>query len=152
MKIQRLKEVFLEKGYTFYFHLYLKEIGFLKILLLEKIKLDTDICKFHKLSSTEVARLSNKSHIVIDLANKNQTGQTMRVFETMGSNNKLLSTHPLLNIEEYYNKDMMKFLDTNSLFIEEDWINKTLNYDKMTIEKYSIKVWIKELLKDPEFK
>lgn len=86
------------------FYYYLK-------LMIKGIKLEKKHLVFENISFAEILKLYSNSDIIIDIANENQTGLTMRTFEALGANKILLTNNLSILEESFYNSKNIKFFN-----------------------------------------
>ena len=122
--------------------------------------LDTDIVSFTPFAADAIRDMCLHSKAVLDLAQENQQGLTMRTMETLGIKRKLVTNNIYLKDYEFYN-------ESNALVMEDlaakadaaeatgdysafklpdaDWLDKPYEEDEAVRKKYSIHAWIDNL-------
>lgn len=106
--------------------------------------------KFEKIDEKETYELMKTSKMIVDVPMKNQNGLTIRVFEALGFNKKLITTNK--NIVEY------DFYDPQNIYVydgkfdfESDFFTKPYRMlPKELKEKYSLSSFLDALLKEVE--
>jgi len=123
--------------------------------------LDMDIISFTPFKPEEIRDMCLSSKAILDLANEQQQGLTMRTMETLGIKRKLVTNNVYLKDYEFYNDDNAKILE--NLPAKADKAQKTGNYsdfvlpgkewldmpyveDEPVRRKYSIHSWLDSLL------
>ena len=124
--------------------------------------LDMDIVSFTPFAADAIRDMCLHSKAVLDLAQENQQGLTMRTMETLGIKRKLVTNNIYLKDYEFYN-------DSNALVMEDlaakadaaeatgdysafklpdaDWLDKPYRENEDIRKKYSIHAWIDNLFK-----
>jgi hypothetical protein len=116
----------------FYYYLKLK----LKGIILEKKYL-----VFENISFTEMLNLYSNADIIIDAANENQSGLTMRTFEALGANKVLLTNNGSILEEPFFNSKSIKLF--NQRFSKETFNDE---FTSSLVEKQRLDNWIVKLL------
>lgn len=110
-------------------------------LKLKGIVLEKKYLVFENISFTEMLNLYSDADIIIDAANDNQKGLTMRTFEALGANKILLTNNLSILEEPFYDSKNIKFFDENffdETFKEEGSLN--------LVEEQRIDNWILRIL------
>jgi len=103
--------------------------------------------QFKPLAKNKVQEIFSHSLAIADIEHPKQRGLTMRTFESLGANKKLVTTN--LNIQQYdfYNKNNICIIDRNNPQVPLDFLMSP--YQKIPLhlyEKYSLSGWINEVL------
>lgn len=104
--------------------------------------------KFAPLSKTEVQRVFFSSMAVIDIEHPAQTGLTMRTFETIGANKKLITTNQRVRDYDFFDDRNIFVLDRKNLervpqsFLASPYIP----VQESIYAKYSISGWVDEVM------
>lgn len=103
--------------------------------------------KFEKLSSEETMGIFRDSKCILDVPQKGQNGLTIRTIECLGAKRKLITTNKdIVNYDFYCPENIYIYdgeIDYNSIFFKSNF--KELEID--IYEKYSLKNWLKIILK-----
>lgn len=104
--------------------------------------------KYSPLSKAEVQRVFFSSMAVIDIEHPAQTGLTMRTFETIGSNKKMITTNQRVRDYDFYNDENIFVLDRKNIRrVPKSFFKKPYTPVKESIySKYSLSGWIEEIL------
>lgn len=106
-------------------------------------------CHFSPLSHTKIANIFKQSKCVFDILPINQTGHTMRTFEAMGADCKLVTNNFRLRGEKFVNEKNTffynKILDIDPLFVKEYYNNNYNDIDQFTFDN-----WINNVLFEEE--
>jgi len=122
------------------FYLFASHKIFLKMLLKGKIVQNNT---FKKLNRKEIADLFLHSNCIVDYANPDQTGLTMRTFEALGSGAKLITTNQSIMNEPIYDNQYINVIDKNNPIIDTEFIKKQDYSIPDLIKNYSIHEWTK---------
>ena len=57
------------------------------------------------MSQEEIISLISKSKAILDINHPSQVGLTMRTFETLGANKKLITTNENIKIYDFFDKE-----------------------------------------------
>ena len=124
--------------------------------------LDMDIVSFAPFEAEYIRNLCLSSKAVVDFAQENQQGLTMRTMETLGIKRKLVTNNIYLKDYEFYNEDnamVMEDLPAKadnaeatgdySAFVLPDntWLDKPYVENEETRKKYSVHAWLDNLFK-----
>ena len=125
-KIIELNELLKKNGISTIIKIKIPFYYFLK-LKINKVNVNKKYLIFQNLSLKKVMNYYSKADIIIDIANENQSGLTMRTFEALGSRKKLLTNNKLIINESFYNSNYIKIIDEKNLFeIEDYFVNENI--------------------------
>jgi hypothetical protein len=134
-----------------YFYPYLNFLQFLYYVVRDKrIKFKYIFkLKFSRIKRIDYINLLKVSEIIFDVPHEGQSGLTIRVFETLGSKKKLITTNSEIINYDFYNKNNIFVLTSD--YKSSDLLN-FLNapYHEINLDiykKYSINNWVIQLLK-----
>lgn len=100
---------------------------------------------YRRLSNVENNKKMMQSKYIIDCPKEGQTGLTIRTFEALGSNKKLITTNKSIKNYDFYKPENIYIvdgeIDFNNIFFHSEYIENT-----DLKEKYSIDTWINEIL------
>jgi len=104
--------------------------------------------RFSPLSKTELHRIFFSSLAVLDIEHPRQTGLTMRTFETMGANKKLVTTNKNVRNYDFFDDRNILVVDRKNIqSIPTDFLeNPYAPLDVATYRKYSISGWLDDIL------
>lgn len=148
-QIERYEQVLQFNSYCkqnnikFRYYLYLPFLQYLKLILLKQ-RMFLDI-RTKMLSEYEVFEMLKGTKAVLDLPSVYQNGATIRTFEALAANKKVISSNLSLISEIFFNKDYIRFFNLNNeenlnLFINQE----TMNYDLTKI--CSLEQWLKKII------
>jgi hypothetical protein len=107
---------------------------------------------FKSLTSKEIIDLYASTKVVLDINHPEQKGLTMRTFETIGSQKKMITTNKEVEKYVFYNPNNIKIIDRNNIQMDLDFFMS--NYEALDDEVYeqcSIEGWLSYLFLDKEF-
>ena len=101
---------------------------------------------FASLNRTECLNIIKESIAVIDCPVPNQNGLTMRTFETLAMNTKLITSN--INVREYdfYTPNNIFVVDSNVSEIPASFFSTPFDVQFQIGEKYSLKHFVKVLI------
>lgn len=151
--VKHLEKFCNQKGLNFYTYLYLHT----KLLFLYQGYNDRYFrrnaklgdFKFKQLTKDNLIDLSHNSKAILDIQHPSQNGLTMRTFEVMGLEKKLVTTNSDIQNYDFYNPRNIYIIDRENPRLEKEFF--ILPYEKTdeTIKrKYSITSWILRILTD----
>ncbi len=108
-----------------------------KLLLLEK-----------SFSYQECLEISNQSKVLIDLKREEHDGLSLRFFEAMNYNNKIITNNVSVAKYDFYNPDNIYITDFKNLEGLENFIKKPfVKISDEIINQYNFKYWINRIFK-----
>lgn len=106
--------------------------------------------EFKPLTKTEVQSIFFESKCVLDIEHPGQVGLTMRTFETMGSQRKMVTTNMNVRDYDFYKAENICVIDRAAPNISADFLQSPfVPIDQSTYGKYAIESWLKEVLDLP---
>ena len=99
---------------------------------------------FEYLSPNEVSEINLRSKALLDITNAKQSGLSMRIIESIGLRRKIVTTNP--HIKQYNFSNNALFINKESMFISEEWLNLKYSLKEEERRKYSLKEWINQLI------
>ncbi len=141
------------KTFTF-FYLQGKLIYFFKRFFDSTFKhFDYKKLSFKSLMTEEILELYNNSNVILDINHPNQNGLTMRTFEAIGAQKKLITTNKKIEKYDFYDSNNILIIDRDALNIDESFFKKKYKELPESIyESLSIEGWIKEIFSEVENK
>jgi len=101
---------------------------------------------FKGLSSNEMLELYKSSKVILDINHPGQTGLTMRTFEAIGAQKKMITTNKEIKKYNFYNKNNIFVIDREELSLELDFFKS--DYEEIDDEIYnklSLEGWIRSI-------
>jgi len=108
---------------------------------------------FKSISKEEIIKLTYFSKSVLDIQHPKQTGMTMRTFEVLGAERKLITTNQDVKQYDFYEPENILIIDRNNPVISKKIFSEKYIISEISINsKYSLTGWINEIfeIKIPE--
>jgi hypothetical protein len=105
--------------------------------------------KFKPLGRTEVHEVFEDTQVILDIEHPQQRGLTMRAFEAMGANKKLITTNADTQNYDFFRPENVCIIDRKNPIIPISFFN--VGYQPPSQEiyyKYSLAGWLDEILAD----
>ncbi|HEY9225123.1 MAG TPA: hypothetical protein VIP11_00665 [Gemmatimonadaceae bacterium] len=103
--------------------------------------------RFAPLSRTEVESIFFKSRAILEIEHPEQRGLTMRTFEAIAANKKLITTNPRIREYAFYHPSNVHVIDRASPEIPEDFLAADfVPVGEEFYARYRISAWLDELL------
>lgn len=100
-------------------------------------------CHFKSISFKEINKIYNESQVVIDISHSKQTGLTMRTIESLGLNQKLITTNKNVSGYNFFDEKMIYILDRDNLQLPSlDFFSNQHSYDEKIRKEYSLSSWL----------
>lgn len=101
---------------------------------------------FISISKKNVQEVFFQSKVILDIEHPNQTGLTMRTFEALGAEKKLITTNKAIKKMDFYNENNILVIDRVDPKITLDFFNSEyLKISESIYNKYTISTWVKEI-------
>jgi hypothetical protein len=142
-----------ELGLTCFFYLYLQSpliYYFHKITNKGFRGINKHYFQYKPINYNEYMEIIDKSKVIIDIEHPKQKGLTMRTFEVLGKEKKLITTNKNIVEYDFYNNLNISVLNRNNPKISKDFLNK--RYQPLPIQlyyKYSIDGWLEDIFATP---
>ena len=107
--------------------------------------MSADLFKFSPMSQKDTNILFSKSKAVIDCPLEGQNGLTMRTFEVLHLNRKLITTNSNIKNYDFYSPDNICVINNEETILPEDFFDKPFNKMFSLGEKYSLSSFVKSL-------
>lgn len=102
---------------------------------------------YKKIKYEDYIDIIKKSKCVLDISYENQTGLSMRVYEALGFETKIISTNKSIKYKDFYNSNNIMLLDPDDIKILDSTFLET-PYESVPndiLKKYSIEYWCEEM-------
>lgn len=143
--IKYIDKEFKKYGLTFKFHLYISKLSIVKSLLLGKITFkDLSFLKTNTVDAKKINQVYKESKAVLDIELAIQNGLTIRTFEVLGSNTKLITTNNNIKEEKFYNPNNIMVIDRKNIKIDFDFFKSPM--DTYDFSEYYIGQWLQKIL------
>mgnify|MGYP001810328982 CR=1 FL=1 len=101
---------------------------------------------FKMIGVTEMARLVERSRVVLDIQHPRQSGLTLRPVEVLGARRKLITTNKNIASYDFYDPNNIMIIDRECPYIDPGFFESRYCDVKRTVyEQYSIKSWVSKL-------
>ncbi|WP_345993688.1 hypothetical protein [Sulfurimonas sp. HSL-1716] len=143
--VKEIDEICKKNGLNFKYHLFITKMGLLRLILLQKINIkDLKYLKTYSVGTDKILEVYKESKAVLDIELNIQNGLTMRTFEALGAELKLLTTNYHIKDEPFYN-------DKNIIIIKRDHLELDLGFFQSdfcsdpVFEHYLFENWIENI-------
>lgn len=132
------KNIYLRLRDKFYYY---------RLLLFKKKKIEKikQYFKYDSLKREEVFEIFENSKAVLDCPLPKQRGLTMRTFEVLAMNHKLITTNENIKEYEFYSPDNIFVVNKETKEIPSDFFETEFNMQYSISDKYSLKNFVKTL-------
>ncbi|WP_167619068.1 hypothetical protein [Maribellus sediminis] len=130
-----------------HFFLYTSRLGFIKRKLLGILKgkkISRFEFEFTPISHAEISKIYARAKSVVDIELSIQSGLTMRTFELLASETKMITTNQNIKDLELYNPANIHIIDRESPKLDKQFFANDFIHDGR-IRKYSLENWIKNI-------
>lgn len=106
---------------------------------------------FRSLNLDSIINLYQKSKVILDINHPNQKGLTMRTFEAIGANKKLITTNQEIMKFPFYNPKNIFVIDRNNVILNKEFFTSEYQcIDRAIYNRLSIEGWLYNLFVDAE--
>lgn len=103
--------------------------------------------RFKPLPYSAVTDIFRKSRAILDIEHPGQTGLTMRSFETLGAEKKLVTTNPGVRELPFYSEQNIQVIDRSNPLLDTDFLHSPYApVDPFIYDRYSLSGWLDEVL------
>jgi hypothetical protein len=147
--IENIKKQCIELKMSYFFYLYLqsKFIYYFHKITNKHFRKIKKICFcFKHIDYDEYIKISESSKAIIDIEHPGQKGLTMRTFEVLGKEKKLITTNKNIRTYDFYNASNILVIDRYHPVIDKNFING--DYQPLPANiyyKYSIDGWLEDI-------
>jgi hypothetical protein len=137
------------KGYSNFTFFYLQNkllFLFLKITNKDFKKIDQTDVSYQPFNKNQIVNIVENSEIVIDVHHPNQAGLTLRPFEMLAAQRKIITTNEHILDYDFYNTKNILVVDRYNPIIPITFLNS--KYEKVSdyiYNKYSLESWLKTI-------
>jgi hypothetical protein len=147
--IEMIKKQSVDLHLHYYFYLYLQNkfiYYFYKITNKHFKGIKKTYFHYEHVDYEEYIKISESSKAIVDIEHPNQKGLTMRTFEVLGKERKLITTNEKIKDYDFYNPSNILIIDRLNPIINKDFINSDYQPLPATIYyKYSIDGWLEDI-------
>jgi hypothetical protein len=106
---------------------------------------------FKSLKHSEIINLYGRTKVILDIHHPKQVGLTMRTFESLGAEKKIITTNYDIINYPFYNSNNIWIIDRNNITVDLDFFTNSFNkLDPKLVHSMSITGWLEELFFDHE--
>lgn len=130
-----------------YYYMQSKVVYFFKSFFDKSFK-DFDYRKlsFSSLGAEDIVNLYQDSTIILDINHPNQKGLTMRVFEALGGEKKIITTNKEIQKYSFYNENNIFIIDRDNIELSKSFFTSSfLSIDREMLEEMSISGWLNSI-------
>ena len=130
---------------TFFYYYAPGKVAFVlkKIFDRNLMTFDLEKLSFKKLSHGEISGIYEQAFAVLDINKPFLNGLTMRTFEALAANKKLITTNRDIRNYPFYSEENIHILNRNDLKIEKQFFDTVFKeIDNEVMEKMSLDSWI----------
>lgn len=140
-RYEKLKTMKKNNQYSnMFFYLYISPMVYLKLLLKNKAPKYKDI-KLKKMSYNNMLEILSNSESIIDIHSENQSGLTIRTYESLSLGCKVYTTNKYARII-FENSDMIEYVENLNEIKLTSVSDESREKIIQTISKYDIKYWL----------
>lgn len=103
---------------------------------------------YTKLSRKTTNKIFASSKVIIDCQMENQNGITMRTFEALHLNKKVITTNSNIKKYDFYTPNNIFIVDDQAKKIPEEFFNSEFDTNYALSEKYSLKHFVEQLMEE----
>ncbi|MFA6195049.1 MAG: hypothetical protein WC656_00225 [Sulfurimonas sp.] len=145
----KIKKIIYKNQFKEYYYFYLPNIiiYFIRKIFISKYlygKLSE--FSFDSLTQSNIIEIFNNSKVILDINHPKQFGLTMRTFECLGAEKKIITTNQNIKSYDFYNPKNILVIDRENINIDMDFFE--VEYQILSDElykKYSLNSWIKNI-------
>ena len=135
-----------KKNLNFKSYLYITKLALLRLLVTRKIDIkDISFLHTHKSTLKDIIESYSRTRSVLDIELPIQDGLSIRSFETMGANLKLITTNKNIKNECFYDSKKIMVVDRDNIHIDIDFIKSNIIIDK-EMKRFHIDLWLHRVL------
>lgn len=147
----KVKQIIEDKGFSTFIYFYAPS----RITLLLKKIFDKNFknfnlkyIKYKSLSEKEIKTLYEQSEIILDICKPFQNGLTMRTFETLALEKKMITTNENIVHYPFYHPQNIWVIHRDNIQIPNEFLeSKYIEIDAKIVENYSLNSWIHSVFK-----
>ena len=143
--LKKINKECLKLDLVFKHHLFIQKLLLLKKIIFFQIKFkDLKYLSTEPVSTDEILENYKITKAVLDIENLRQNGFTMRTFEVLGANLKLITTNKRILKESIYNKMIIFLLNRESPFLKRSFFEvqgvSNIKVSENSISKFVLKI------------
>lgn len=143
--IKHIEKLFYENGLNFKYHLFISKLALFRLFITRIIGFkDLHFFKTYSVPIDEIVEKYKETTAVLDIELSIQNGLTIRTFETLGANLKLVTTNEKIKKEIFYNTNYIMYIDRKNIKIDLDFFKKEKKIDN-DFEEFYIESWLNKI-------
>jgi hypothetical protein len=142
--VKKVAEFCDREGLAFRFHLFIKRLPLMRMLLTGRLKVaDLRYLSTKSLSLPEVLDIYRDSRAVLDIELNIQSGLSIRTFEALGADLNLVTTNKHVMSEPFYDPKRILVIDRDKVDLDVAFFtDKTVKKPYNNIDRYSLDKWL----------
>ncbi len=105
-----------------------------------------DDFSFSSITKQQVIEIFSKSKAILDIEHPSQTGLTMRTFEALGAQKKLITTNASVKNMDFYNLNNILVIDRKNPHIPASFLlSEYEQIPRLIYDKYTIRSWVNDV-------
>jgi tetratricopeptide (TPR) repeat protein len=147
--LEKIKKQCIALNMKYYLYLYLQSkivFYFHKITNKNFKNIKASCFHYRPLDYDRYIEISKSSKIIVDIEHRKQKGLTMRTFEVLGNEKKLITTNKSIRDYDFYNPLNILIIDRKNPIIDKHFINT--DYRQLPTDiyyKYSLEGWLEDI-------
>lgn len=144
--IKTLHEWCEQNGLNFFSHLYISKLAMLRLLVIGEIRFsELKYLKTYSASTDKIISIYRQTKAVLDIELNIQNGLTMRTFEVLGANLKLVTSNNNIRNEAFYDPKRIYVFDRKKPNLDMSFFNND-NQVNNRFAEYYIDEWLAKVL------
>lgn len=145
----KIKKIIYKNQFKVYYYFYLPNIiiYFIRKIFISKYSYGKlSEFSFDSLTQSSIIKIFNNSKVILDINHPKQFGLTMRTFECLGAEKKIITTNKNIKSYDFYNPKNILVIDRENINIDMDFFE--VEYQTLSDElykKYSLNSWIRNI-------
>jgi len=139
--LTKIHQQFMEQGLSHELFLYCKPLTYFKARLEGKNLKGVSI---RPLSRHQVLERLARARCVLDIPHPQQSGLTMRTFETLGAHRKLVTTNVHITGEPFFNPEIIQVLGSDGK-IDPIFLRTSTEHFPQMLDSYALENWLDQL-------
>jgi hypothetical protein len=136
-----------ENGLIFKSHLFVTKLALIRLILTGVVRIkDVKFFKTHHESLSNILDSYSQANSVLDIELSIQSGLSIRTFEALSANLKLITTNSKIMNENFYDPNRIYVIDRENLKFDFDFLKSDCPRLSNSFQVFSIDSWIKTLL------
>jgi len=140
--IKQISAQFEKQGLVFNSHLYITKLALLRLLVKRVITFkEISFFKTFSASSDQIIKTYNETEAVLDVELSIQNGLTIRTFEVLGANLRLVTTNSNIKNESFFDEQRILLVDRHNIQIPVAFFHQILSNNNK-YDQFHIRHWL----------